>query len=131
MQRIIDGIFLGDKATSENYEELIANGITHIVSLGCASPVFSRRDDDHSEEQSNNQNETDYDTESVQFDLLSYPFLLDTPEQRILPIVDNIMAYIDNLIDQGGICLVHCVYGQVLKLFFSFVVIDEILYLNF
>jgi len=102
MIKICPFVYISDLASAKNPELLKANNIKHVISLGCSlDPVAC--------DIANNS-------------CMSFPLLLDTPEQLILDVLLLTSKFMTDIINeqlQHGVdsahpsnILVHCVYGQ-------------------
>ena len=90
MQEILPGLFLGPYSYSKEFNQLKANGITHIVSIRDASEkrIIRPRFPEH----------------FVYFEIE----VSDSPNERLIPHFPAAKQFIDEALNGGGRVFVHC-----------------------
>eukprot|EP00128_Syssomonas_multiformis_P000448 Colp12_sorted_trinity150504_noHs@13539 len=87
MNKILDGLYLGNISDSQDPKQLEANGITHILSV--------------------------HETADTCFDHIKYKLILaaDHPTQNLSQYFSEAIDFIHDCRMSGGSCLVHCMAG--------------------
>ncbi|KAF7493396.1 Dual specificity protein phosphatase 22 [Sarcoptes scabiei] len=90
MNKILDGLFIGNIRDSRNFEQLKANSITHMVSIHDDTALGSR-------------------IEGIKYLLIG---ITDSPHQNIIKFIPKCNDFIHSARLAGGNVLIHCLAGM-------------------
>ena len=122
MDEVITGLYISSLQDARNNELLQLNNIKFIISLGCSlqdSTTIENNATENNTKNENNSNEKNsmnsiknINENTFEISNISFPNILDLPEEIILSICYITDKLIDYKLSNNENVLVHCVYGQ-------------------